>query len=243
MREAAIHTLPSKRPPKAHTNTLPHWWTPQLSALSSEANRIQNTVKRLRRRLPDNHRTVTRTTARLVTLRRALRVSAAKTKKHHSAAYYSTIARTIHKSILRPLQSNKAAWNSVQRRRRTNSHKPHIPTNMRGADASHAQDPLTSAMNWHTAWASVYRYDAADPSFNAAETQKDLSHFKSWVDHIQQDKDHKSTRLDRAFRLHEIRHAMTGLKNFKRHGSDRLPPDLLRHGGRWMAEALRQLTP
>ena len=34
---------------------------------------------------------------------------------------------------------------------------------------------------------------------------------------------------------------MAGLKNFKRHGSDGLPPDLLRHGERWMAEALRQM--
>jgi len=152
-REAAIQTLPGKSPPRPNTNTLPHWWTPQLSALSSETNRIQNTVQRLRRRLPDNHDTVKRTTARLVALRRALRVSAARTRKHHSAAYYSTIARTIHKSILRPLQSNKAAWNTVQRRRRTNMQKSHIPTNMRGHDASHAQNPQTSAINWHTAWA------------------------------------------------------------------------------------------
>ena len=95
---------------------------------------------------------------------------------------------------------------------------------MRGPDTSHAQDPLTSATNWHSAWASIYHHDSSDPtSFDTAEAQKDLAHFKQWVNL----KNHNSTKLDRAFKHHEIREAMAGLKNFKRHGSHGLPPDLL----------------
>ena len=239
IRTAAEEVLGSTTPTSFTTAPLPLWWDPESSHLTAKLRTYTALLKSLTKTAASRSRPVLRILASISATRKQLRSSTAKARAKHDKSYHRHVSRHIHKSLLRPKLSNKLSWRLVQARRNTRLVRTSLPLNMKQSNGTLSGTPRDSANAWTSAWSNVSKHDEFDARFDTDATATAIHRFETWLQDLR-----SSTQLqptadhDRPFKPKQTARALRHLKNFKRHGADGIAPDLLRHGGHLLVQAL-----
>ena len=240
IREAASAVLGTcKRPDTRQTqsNSKPLWWTPALHTLTKTKTRLRARISRLNRRNPHTPTLKHHLATKLNRVHSALRAASRTAKRTHDQRYYNTIQSEIHKSLKDPERSNATAWSLVHKRRRTHSSIHTIPAIIRTSNVT-TDNPRDTAIQFTKSWANISRLDTNDPMYDTEHTRRERDKFTQWHASLTANPDIPRAPRDDPFSVSETFDALNSLKALKRHGSDGVPPDLLKHGGYWLAKAL-----